>query len=240
VLRLNNATFNSDSRLSILRVIDDGAIFNTFAAFEKLPNSATFINIRVNFNMLAFAIYAKQFDLLHIFYALLVVSTMRLVITQTSEKTMPRISFENVPKQLINCMMQTEQYINSVNIIDKSFMEVLRYRVSMINKCVYCIEMHFKEAVAAGETELRIYASSTWRDVTFYSKAEQALLAWTEFVTMLNDSAPQRQQLFDDLTNYFNQDEIANLTLSIIQINAWNRLAKAFGFEAGSYQVGQY
>lgn len=153
---------------------------------------------------------------------------------------MPRISFENVPKQLINCMMQTEQYINSVNIIDKSFMEVLRYRVSMINKCVYCIEMHFKEAVAAGETELRIYASSTWRDVTFYSKAEQALLAWTEFVTMLNDSAPQRQQLFDDLTNYFNQDEIANLTLSIIQINAWNRLAKAFGFEAGSYQVGQY
>ncbi|OUR60597.1 alkylhydroperoxidase [Colwellia sp. 39_35_sub15_T18] len=153
---------------------------------------------------------------------------------------MPRILFENVPKPLMNCMMQTEQHVKSLPVIDESFMEILRYHVSIINQCAYCIEMHFKEAIAAGEIELRIYASSTWREVNFYSESEQALLAWTESVTLLNDSTKQRQQSFDKLNKYFNQADIANLTLAIIQINAWNRLAKSFGFEAGTYQVGQH
>ncbi len=153
---------------------------------------------------------------------------------------MLRIPFENVPKQLMNCMVQTEQHVKSLNVIGESFMEILRYRVSIINQCAYCIEMHFKEAVAAGESELRIYASSAWKEVDFYSESEQALLAWAESVTMLNDSTKQRQQSFDNLNRYFNQEDIANLTLAIIQINAWNRLAKSFGFEAGTYQVGQH
>ncbi len=136
--------------------------------------------------------------------------------------------------------MQTEQHVKSLPVIDESFMEILRYHVSIINQCAYCIEMHFKEAIAAGEIELRIYASSTWREVNFYSESEQALLAWTESVTLLNDSTKQRQQSFDKLNKYFNQADIANLTLAIIQINAWNRLAKSFGFEAGTYQVGQH
>lgn len=153
---------------------------------------------------------------------------------------MPRVPFENVPEKLMDCMMQTEQHVKSLNVIDKSFMELLRYRVSTINQCAYCIEMHFKEAIAAGEVELRIYSSPTWREVDFYSEPEQALLAWTESVTLLNDSIQQRQQSFDKLNKYFNQEDIANLTLAIIQINAWNRLAKSFGFEAGHYQVGQH
>lgn len=136
--------------------------------------------------------------------------------------------------------MQTEKYITELNIIDESFMELLRYRVSVINQCAYCIEMHFKEAVAAGESELRIYSSAAWRETNFYNESEQALLEWTESVTRLNDSADQRQQTFTNLRKYFSQDDISNLTLSIIQINSWNRLAKPFGFEAGVYQVGQY
>ena len=153
---------------------------------------------------------------------------------------MPRIPFENIPEGLMGCMMQTEKYIKSLDIIDESFMEVLRYRVSVINQCAYCIEMHFKEAVAAGESELRIYSSSVWRETNFYNNAEQALLAWTESVTTLNDTTDQRQQAFTNLSNYFSQEDIANLTLSIVQINSWVRLAKPFGFEAGAYQVGQY
>lgn len=153
---------------------------------------------------------------------------------------MTRISFENVPQELMGCMMQTEQHINSLNIIDESFMEILRYRVSMINSCAYCIDMHFKEAVAAGEKELRVYSSCVWREVDFYSESEQALLAWTESVTMLNDSALTRQESFENLSKYFEQDDIANLTLSIVQINSWNRLAKSFGFAAGTYQVGHH
>ncbi|KDC52871.1 MULTISPECIES: carboxymuconolactone decarboxylase family protein [Pseudoalteromonas] len=153
---------------------------------------------------------------------------------------MPRVPFENIPENLMNCMMQTEKYIKSLNIIDESFMEVLRYRVSVINQCAYCIEMHFKEAIAAGESELRIYSSSAWKETNFYNESEQALLEWTESVTKLNDSTDQRQQSFTNLKKYFSQDDISNLTLSIVQINSWNRLAKPFGFEAGNYQVGQH
>ena len=153
---------------------------------------------------------------------------------------MPRIPFENIPKNLMNCMLQTEKYIKSLNIIDEAFMELLRYRVSVINQCAYCIDMHFKEAVAAGESELRVYSSSAWEQTNFYNESEQALLTWAESVTLLNDSTEQRQQSFTDLRKYFSQDDIANLTLSIVQINSWIRLAKPFGFEAGTYQVGQY
>lgn len=153
---------------------------------------------------------------------------------------MPRVPFENIPENLMNCIMQTEKYIKSLNIIDESFMEVLRYRVSVINQCAYCIEMHFKEAIAAGESELRIYSSSAWKETNFYNESEQALLEWTESVTKLNDSTDQRQQSFTNLKKYFSQDDISNLTLSIVQINSWNRLAKPFGFEAGNYQVGQH
>ncbi|MEP0176784.1 MAG: carboxymuconolactone decarboxylase family protein [Paraglaciecola sp.] len=153
---------------------------------------------------------------------------------------MSRIPFENIPASLISCMMQTEQYIKSLNIIDESFMEVMRYRVSMINQCAYCIDMHFKEAVAAGESELRVYSSSVWKETTFYNDTEQALLAWTESVTLLNDTAAQRQQSFTNLNKYFTHDDIANLTLSLVQINSWVRLAKPFGFEAGTYQVAQH
>jgi AhpD family alkylhydroperoxidase len=153
---------------------------------------------------------------------------------------MPRIPFENIPKNLMNCMLQTEKYIKSLNIIDEAFMELLRYRVSVINQCAYCIDMHFKEAVAAGESELRVYSSSAWKETNFYNESEQALLTWTESVTMLNDSTEQRQQSFTELRKYFSQDDIANLTLSIVQINSWIRLAKPFGFEAGTYQIGQY
>ena len=153
---------------------------------------------------------------------------------------MPRVPFENIPESLMSCMMQTEKYIKSLNIIEESFMEVLRYRASVINQCAYCIEMHFKEAVAAGESELRIYSSSVWKETTFYSESEQALLEWTESITLLNDTSEQRQQSFINLSKYFSQDDISNLTLTVIQINSWNRLAKSFGFEAGTYQVGQH
>jgi len=159
----------------------------------------------------------------------------------TRENNMPRIPYENVPKPLMNCMIKTEQYLTSLNIIEKSFMEILQYYVSTLNKCAYCTEMHFKEAFAAGETELRIYSSLTWRDVDFYSDTEKSLLAWAESVSLLNDEENKnRQQKFDKLSQYFKQDEIANLTLAIMQINSWNRLVKSFGFEAGAYQVGQH
>ena len=153
---------------------------------------------------------------------------------------MPRIPFDQIPEQLMACMMQTEKHVMTFKIIDESFMELLRYHVSLINECTYCIDMHFKEAIAAGESQQRLYSVPIWRETGFYTEIEQSILDWTESVTLLKRGSKQWQFAFSNLVTHFNQDEIANLTLAIIQINSWNRLAKSFGFVAGTYQVGQH
>ena len=152
---------------------------------------------------------------------------------------MTRIGFPQIPTALMNCMMRTEDYISTLTIADESFMALMRFQVSVINKCAYCIDMHFKEAAAAGETEVRLYSVLVWRETDFYSEAEQAMLHWAELITLLSGASDQLQQAYDRLLEHFSQTEVANLTLAIVQINSWNRLAKPFGFEPGSYQPGQ-
>ena len=151
---------------------------------------------------------------------------------------MPNISFEHIPGDLMGCMMQTEHYVNALGIVDMSVMELLRYYVSILNGCAYCVDMHFKEAVAAGETEQRLYSVGVWQDTDFYSDSERALLAWTAFVTKLDSKAEEKNQLFRNLNQFYSVADIANLTLAIVQINSWVRLAKPLGFVPGSYQVG--
>lgn len=153
---------------------------------------------------------------------------------------MTRIPFAKIPEQLMACMMKTENYLAELNTLDYPLKELLHFHVSTINKCAYCIDMHFKQAVAAGETEIRLYSSQVWRQTSFYSEPEKALLAWAESVTLLSESNEQRQSDYDNLLQHFSQEDVANITLSIVQINAWNRIAKSFGFEAGTYQVGQH
>jgi len=152
---------------------------------------------------------------------------------------MTRISFQQIPEQLMSCMMQTENHINSLDLLPANQLELMRYYVSQLNECAYCIDMHFKEAVAAGESEQRLYSTSVWRETHFYNESERAMLAWTESVTLLNDNDEQQQALFSDLTRHFSIEEAANLTLAVIQVNSWNRLSRSFGFEAGTYQVSQ-
>lgn len=139
----------------------------------------------------------------------------------------------------MSCMMQTEHYLNNID-LDHKLLELMRFYVSQLNGCAYCIDMHFKEAIAAGETEQRLYSVSMWRDTNFYSEAERAMFAWAESVTQLSDDALTQQPIFDELSRHFSVSEMANLTLAVSQINSWNRLARSFGFEAGSYQLGQH
>jgi AhpD family alkylhydroperoxidase len=152
---------------------------------------------------------------------------------------MQRITFQQIPEQLMSCMMQTENYLNSVN-IEYKLLELMRFYVSQLNECAYCIDMHFKEAIAAGETVQRLYSVSMWQDTNYYNEREQTMLAWAASVTQLSDKPLAQQPLFDELKQHFSLEEIANLTLAVTQINSWNRLAKSFGFEAGSYKVGQH
>lgn len=147
-----------------------------------------------------------------------------------------RIPFPHVPKDLMAVMMQVENYVNSCGFSTR-LLELLRLRTSQINGCAYCIDMHYKEAVAAGEEPLRLYSLCVWHDTDFYDAKERAALAWCEAITGINDNK-LADNLFVEMQLHFNDIEIANLTLAIAQINSWTRLAKSFSFPPGRYQAG--
>ena len=120
--------------------------------------------------------------------------------------------------------------------VEVGLRELLCFRVSQINGCAYCLDMHYKDARAKGETEQRLYGLSAWRETNFYSERERAALEWAEAVTKAevpdNVYATARQQ--------FSDEEMIDLTLAVTTINVWNRINLAFPNEPGSYQVGQF
>jgi AhpD family alkylhydroperoxidase len=120
--------------------------------------------------------------------------------------------------------------------LEDSLIELVKMRASQINGCAYCIDMHSKDARAAGETEQRLYALAAWRETPFFTPRERAALALTEAVTLIADThAPQA--VVDEAAAEFAPDELTRLLYCIIEINAWNRLAITVGApEPGSYQ----
>lgn len=148
---------------------------------------------------------------------------------------MERISFNELPNGLYQSINALETYLSN-SLIDNRLLELLRYRVSQINNCVYCLDMHFKEAKADGETDLRLYSISAWRETDYYSEKERAALNLAERLTLVSQCAITDQD-YDDLSIYFSKDEIADLTVAIAQINIWNRLTAVCRFEAGKYEV---
>ena len=150
---------------------------------------------------------------------------------------MTRISYSQVPSKVMDCMIQTENYVSSLTFIDKKIFGLMKTYVSVLNECAYCLDMHYKEASAAGETDLRLYSVGLWREAVYYSAQERAILEWAESVTILQNNGQQQERVFASLSEHFSHNEIAQLTLAVIQINAWNRLVKSFGFEAGLHKV---
>ena len=119
--------------------------------------------------------------------------------------------------------------------LEPSLQELVKTRASQINGCAYCIDMHTKDARAAGETEQRLYALSAWQETSFYTPRERAALAWTEAITNIQQGhAPD--ELYDEVRKEFSEEELVRLTLVITQINAWNRISIAFRVEPGTYQ----
>lgn len=149
-----------------------------------------------------------------------------------------RISYQQVPGELIGAMQQIESYLSKSG-LDEKLLNLMRFYVSQLNGCAYCLDMHFKEALAGGEEEKRLHSVGAWRDTDYYSDREQALLTWAETVTKLDKKPKQQTQEFDELRLYFSLEQIAQLTLAITQINSWNRLVKAFHFRPGRYQLAQ-
>ncbi|WP_086931979.1 carboxymuconolactone decarboxylase family protein [Agarilytica rhodophyticola] len=152
---------------------------------------------------------------------------------------MQRIGYTEVPSGVFDAMMQTEEYLKSSD-IDFKTLELMRVRVSQINGCAYCVDMHYKEAIAAGEEHQRLYSLTCWREAPYYSDQERAILAWAEAITEVKDNSNVGiSEDYKELESFLSKKEIANLTLAISAINSWNRLMIAFGFEAGNYEVSK-
>ena len=119
--------------------------------------------------------------------------------------------------------------------LELSLVELVKTRASQLNGCAYCIDMHTKDARAAGETEQRLYLLPAWRETTFYSERERAALAWAEAVTQLaGHEVPD--ELYEEVRRQFDEKAMVDLTLAVVAINGWNRLAIPFRAEAGIYQ----
>src|SRR5947209_2834315 len=119
--------------------------------------------------------------------------------------------------------------------LEPSLRELVKTRASQINGCAFCIDMHTKDARAQGESEQRLYALSAWRETPFFTDRERAALEWTEHLTLIaGRDVPD--DLYTRVRVQFSEEEIAKLTLAIVQINGWNRFAISFRPVVGSYQ----
>ena len=119
--------------------------------------------------------------------------------------------------------------------LERSLLELVKIRASQINGCAYCIDMHTKDARAMGETEQRIYALNAWRETPFFNERERATLEWTEAVTQISETHVP-DELYARVREHLTEPELVALTLAVIAINGWNRLAIAFRSPAGTYQ----
>ena len=120
--------------------------------------------------------------------------------------------------------------------VERKLRELINFRVSQINACAYCLDMHYKDARANGETEQRLYGLSAWRESPYYTKRERAALAWAEAVTKCD--VPD--EIYEEAKEFFSVEELIDLTLEVTAMNSWNRINIAFPDVPGSYQVGEY
>jgi AhpD family alkylhydroperoxidase len=145
-----------------------------------------------------------------------------------------RIDYPNVAPGAYAAMRGVETYMRQSG-LEPRLLELVKTRASQINGCAYCIDMHTKDARAHGETEQRLYALSAWRETPFFSPRERAALAWTEAVTRIAQG-PIPDDVHAAVREHFDDKSLVDLTLAIVAINGWNRLAIAFATPPGSYR----
>lgn len=145
-----------------------------------------------------------------------------------------RIAYSQLAKEGVTALAKIESYLRHGS-LEHSLLELVKTRASQINRCGYCLDMHSKDARAAGETEQRLYLLNAWREAPFYSARERAALAWTEALTLVAESQVP-DAVYEDARRHFSEQELVNLSLAIVAINGWNRLAIGFRAETGSYQ----
>ncbi|WP_010587968.1 carboxymuconolactone decarboxylase family protein [Schlesneria paludicola] len=149
-----------------------------------------------------------------------------------------RLDYTKAAPGTLRALFGLEVYLHGCG-LDHGLLHLIKLRASQINGCAYCIDMHSKDARAAGETEQRLYLLDAWREAPIYTDRERAAFAWTEAVTKVTDGHVP-DEVFAEVREQFNDKELADLTMSIAAINAWNRMAISFRMMPGAYQPGQF
>ncbi len=134
----------------------------------------------------------------------------------------------------MKAMMALETHVRQSG-LEPSLIELVKTRVSQINGCAYCIDMHTKDARVRGESEQRLYGLSAWRETPFYSARERAALEWAETLTLIADNGVP-DEIYEQVRSQFSEEELIPLTLAVVAINGWNRIAIPFRSVPGSYQ----
>ena len=146
----------------------------------------------------------------------------------------PRFNLARLNPGLYKAMSGLEAYLHQCS-LEAKLVHLIKLRASQLNGCAYCIDMHWKDLRALGETEQRLYGLDAWEESPYYTDRERAALAWTEAVTNLHDGHVA-DSTYDTVKSHFNEQELADLTFAVATINAWNRLAIAARAEAGAYK----
>jgi AhpD family alkylhydroperoxidase len=145
-----------------------------------------------------------------------------------------RIDAREIAPDAYKAMGALQHFVNQSS-LPRELLELVRMRASQINGCAYCMDMHSKDAMALGIPAQKLFVLDAWREAPFYSDRERAALEWTEALTLIaQDHVPD--EVHEAVRPHFSDRELIELTMAIITINGWNRLAISFHQEAGTYQ----
>ena len=137
-------------------------------------------------------------------------------------------------------LIALSQGIHTAGRLEPALIELVLMRVSQINGCAYCLDMHSKDARAAGETEQRLYVLPAWRETKLFTDRERIALAWAEELTELASPEPVSDALYGQARQHFEEAELVDLTMLVVAINGFNRINVAARTIGGSYQPGAH
>jgi len=137
-------------------------------------------------------------------------------------------------RTVVQALLDLEQYLHQSG-LEAGLLNLIKLRASQVNGCAFCLDMHWKDLRAQGETEQRLYGLDAWRESTYYSDRERAALAWTEAVTLIAQTHAS-DDAYEALKPHFSEKEIVDLTFVVGAINLWNRLAISLRAVPGHYK----
>ncbi len=144
-----------------------------------------------------------------------------------------RIQYMKVSSGAYHALFELEKYLREW--VEEPLLSLVNLRVSQINGCAYCLDMHWKDLRTLGESEQRLYSLDAWRESPYYSDRERAALAWAEAVTRVSETH-MPDEVYEEAKKHFSEKELADLTVAVAAINAWNRLVIAGRITPGTYQ----